>query len=272
MGLQGVELADPTILSGSSLNTFNECPKEWEYVYLWRLQRPPSYKMALGTAAHAAVEFAMKWRIEHGSYPDLDMWHAAFNVSWLVETIEAKPRNDKPQESAEAHHESGINCVTFYASSVAPFIVPLAVEMPVRFTINGHVWTGMIDLLEAIDGDPKRVRLRDQKFTSKRPDNPARYRWPMIGYAIGLRKEMGIIEEDVQLDYVIRNKKPVHFPVANGGPFTDADILSLAQEIEDAMAVINRGSFPATGPQTGACNWCRYWDICPSYVGRRKKE
>ncbi len=272
MGIQGVELADPTILSGSSLNTFNECPKEWEYVYLWRLQRPPSYKMALGTAAHAAVEFAMKWRLEKGSYPDLDMWHAAFNVSWLVETVEAKPRNAKPEESAEAHHASGINCVTFYAANIAPYIVPLAVEMPVRFTINGHVWTGMIDLLEAIDGDPKRVRLRDQKFTGKRPDNPARYRWPMIGYAIGLRKEMGLIEEDVQLDYIIRNKKPVHFPVANGGPFTDTDILSLAQEIEDAMAVINRGSFPATGPQTGACNWCRYWDICPSYVGRRKKE
>jgi hypothetical protein len=265
-------MANPTILSGSSLNTFNECPKEWEYVYLWRLEKPPSYKMALGTAAHYAVEVAMKWHIENGSYPHLTYWIAAFEESWNTETVNAKPRNDKPEEQAGPHKDSGIRCVTFYAADIAPTIIPFAVEMPIRFTINGHIWTGTADLLEAVDGDSKRIRLRDHKFTSKRPDNPARYRWPMIGYAIGLRQKLGIIEEDVQLDYIIRNKKPIHFPVAMGGPVTDDDILSLAQEVEDVMTTINRGSFPPLGTSNGTCNWCPYWDICPSYVGRRKKE
>jgi hypothetical protein len=265
-------VSNPTILSGSSLNTWNECPKEWEYVYLWRLERPPSYKMALGTAAHYAVEVAMKRRLAGHSYPPLDVWLDAFTESWMIETRNATPRNDRPEESAKEHYESGIRCVTFYATEIAPTITPLQIEMPIRFTINGWVWTGTADLLEAIDGDPKRIRLRDHKFTSKRPDNPARYRWPMVGYAIGLRRQLGVVEEDIQLDYIIRNKKPVHFPVANGGPVTDEDILALAQEIENAMTVINRGDFPATGPDTGACNWCPFWDICPSYVGRKKKE
>jgi len=272
-------VSDPTILSGSSLNTWNECPKEWEYVYLWRLERPPSYKMALGTAAHYAVEVAMKWRIEHGSYPDRDVWVGAFEESWDNETVDAKPRNAKPEEQAGPHLDSGIRCIDFYRTEIAPSIVPYAVEMPIRFTINGWVWTGTADLLEDLrtyhgetTESPLRIRLRDHKFTSKRPDNPRRYRWPMIGYAIGLRKDLGIIEDDVQLDYIIRNKKPVHFPVSTGGPVTDQDILDLAQEIEDAMATIQRGSFPALGPQSGACNWCPFWNICPSYVGRRKKE
>jgi hypothetical protein len=272
-------MSDPTILSGSSLNTWNECPKEWEYVYLWRLERPPSYKMALGTAAHYAVEIAMKWRLEHDSYPELTYWLAAFEESWNIETVDAKPRNAKPEEQAGPHKDSGIRCITFYAADIAPAIIPYAVEMPIRFTINGWVWTGTADLLEDLrtyypdNPEPDlRIRLRDHKFTSKRPDNPRRYRWPMIGYAIGLRKELGIIEDDVQLDYIIRNKKPVHFPVSTGGPVTGQDILDLAQEIEDAMEAIQRGSFPALGPKTGACNWCPFWDICPSYVGRRKKE
>jgi hypothetical protein len=268
-------LSDPTILSGSSLNTWNECPKAWKYTYLWRLERPPSYKMALGTAAHYAVEVGMSYKKLSTEDAPLDYWIEAFSKSWREETVDAEPRNDKPEESATAHYDSGIRCVTFYWTEIAPTIIPFAVEMPIRFTINGHTWTGTLDLLEFLgrdEQDKPRLRLRDQKFTSKRPDKPQRYRWPMIGYAIGLRKELDVIEEDVQLDYVIRNKKPIHFPVANGGPFTDQDILDLAQEIENTMTAINRGSFPPLGRDTGACNWCPFWSICDDYKGNKKKE
>lgn len=260
-------MAEPTILSGSSLNTFNECPREWEYVYLWRLERPPSFKMALGTAAHEAVEIAMRERIDGFDYPPESVWVEAFDEAWKRETANAKPRNDSPEESALAHWESGVRCVKFYATEIAPGIMPFAVEEPVLFTINGYTWTGTMDLIEQTDTG---LRLRDHKFTGKRPDNPARYRWPMIGYAIGLRRKYGVVEEDVVLDYIIRNKKPVHYPVALGGPASDQDILDLAQEIENAMSMIKRGSFPPTGRDTGACNWCPFWDICPDYKGRKR--
>ena len=262
-------MSNPTVISGSSLNTFIECPKEWEYVYLWRLERPPSYKMALGTAAHYAIEVAMNWRLGHDSYPTLDVWHDAFRTSWDTETLDTKPRNDKPEESAVEHVKSGLDCVTFYAQEIAPTIVPYAIEYPIRFLLNGYLWTGTADLLEQT---PMGIRLRDHKFTSKRPDNPRRYKWPMVGYAMGIRHQLGVTEEDVQLDYIIRNKKPVHFPVALGGPASDEDILGLAQEIENMMAVVQRGSFPPLGAQNGSCAWCPYWSICPDYKGRRKKE
>jgi hypothetical protein len=262
-------MSDPTILSGSSLNTFIECPKEWEYSYLWRLERPPSYKMALGTAAHAVVEKAMLHHMEYGQYPEKDFWADTFLDEWAIAAEDSKPRNAKPEEQEGPHVESGLRCVEFYRTVIAPDILPYRVEMPIRFTINGYVWTGTADLLEQT---PMGIRLRDHKFTSKRPDNPTRYRWPMIGYAIGIRRQLGIVEEDIVLDYIIRNKKPIHYPVALGGPASDQDILDLAQEIEDTMAVIQRGSFPPLGRDSGACNWCPFWDICPSYNGRRKKE
>jgi len=270
-------MSNPTILSGSSLNTFIECPKEWEYAYVWRLEKPPSYKMALGTAAHAVIEKAMLHHMEHGTYPEKDFWADTFLDEWAIAAEESKPRNDKPEEQEGPHVESGLRCVDFYRTGVAPTIVPYRVEMPIKFTINSYIWTGTADLIEDTsrdeDGLPVlHIRLRDHKFTSKRPDNPARYRWPMIGYAIGLRRDLGVIEDDVQLDYIIRNKKPVHHPVALGGPASDQDILDLAQEIEDTMTVIQRGSFPPLGRDTGACHWCPFWDICPSYNGRRKKE
>lgn len=265
-------MSNPVLLSGSSLNVWVECPREWEYAYLWALERPPSLKMARGTAGHEAVEVAMRHYLEHGEYPPDEKWEKTYLAKWKTETVNSKPLNDKPEEQPEALRDRGLKGVLFYAHEIAPTIVPYATEMPVRFTINGHVWTGTIDLLQRLSGaeEPLRVALRDHKFTAKRPENPRRYRWPMVGYAIGLRRELDIVEEDVILDHVILNQKPVHFPVSTGGAVTDTDIIEFAQEIENAMAAIGRGSFPPLGRETGACNWCPYWDICPDYKGRKR--
>jgi hypothetical protein len=267
-------MANPVLLSGSSLNVFNECPREWEYQYIWALQRPPSYKMALGTAAHFAVEVAMKERLTAPEYPPASVWNDAFETKWAEETAGTSPRNDTKEESTEAHIESGLRCVEFYRTTIAPTIVPFAVELPISFSINGHVWTGTADLIQDLDpgSSVRRIAIRDHKFSSKRPDKPARYKWPMIGYAIGVRRIFDVVEEDIQLDYIIRNKKPVHFPVSNGGPASDRDIVQLAQEVENAMTAIKRGSFPPLGRQNGACNWCPFWDICPDYKGRKKQS
>ena len=256
-------MAEPVVLSGSSLNTFIECPKEWELLYLWRIQRVPSFKMALGTAAHFAVETAMRERLASGRYPHLSVWTDAFMQAWDKESSQSKPRNDRADESRKAYTASGISCVTFYAADIAPGIIPVHVEMPIRFSINGHVWTGTADLLA--QGE-RSVILVDHKFTGERPRNKTRYRYPMIGYAVGVRHKLGVIEEDVVTDYVIRNKKPVHFPVANGGPVTDEDILDLAQQVEDTHDMIARGSFPPVGRTNGACNWCPCANICPDVL------
>jgi CRISPR/Cas system-associated exonuclease Cas4 (RecB family) len=255
-------------LSGSSLNTFIECPKRWEYEYVFTMGRAGNFKMALGTAAHAALEVGFMGYLKDGWLPALSVWFDAYQLAWAKESEGIVPKNDSPQESAEFYRQSGWDCVLFYAQNVAPHITPIAVERNIAIRINGVLWTGTIDLLEAIDKDPKRIRIRDYKFTGKRPDNN-RYIYPMTGYALGVRKDFGIIEEDVQLDYIIRNKKPILFPVATGRSVSEDEIFDLASQIEYAMNMINKGSFPPLGNQSSACNWCAYRDICPDSSRRR---
>lgn len=257
------------ILSASSLNTYENCPKWWEYEYVHRRQRIPSFKMALGSAAHVAVEMAMRERIETGSYPEKEAWEEAFIEAWKWESSDSFPRNDSWEESREAYEESGLLAVNAYRTKVAPGIVPVLVEHPIRYTIFGYVWTGQIDLVAEYRGG---CAIRDHKFVGRRPD-PAdqRYRVNMIGYAIGYRHELEDTETDVILDHIIRTKKPYPLPIANGGPVSKEDIEWFADKVEVAGREIELGNFPALGPDTGACNWCPFWEICPSYRGRRAK-
>jgi len=251
---------NPLVLSGSSLNTWFECPREWMYQYLWRKEMPLSYKMALGVAAHEAVEAAFRYQKATAMLAPLQIYEEAFNHFWAETTKNSRPKNNQPAESAETYRRSGLQAVGFYARQVAPTIDVVAFEEPMAATINGHTWTGTLDLIDRMpDGG---LRLRDHKFTSKKP-NPDQYKRPMIGYYLMARQRYGDIAA-VQLDYIIRGNRdrpPQFVPVLLD--ITEEDILDFATDVEEAVASINVGRFPPLGNQTLACRWCPYRKICP---------
>lgn len=252
-------MVNPLVLSGSSLNTFMECPRAWQYQYLFRKDMPPSYKMALGIAAHEAVEAAYRYQATNGDLPPLDFWLAIFDQHWSSCTRNSRPKNHQPAESAEAHRKSGHSVIGYYARNIAPTIDVVAFEKPVAITINGHTWTGTIDLIDRMpDG---RLRLRDHKFTSKKPEGTDRYKRPMIGYYLAAKHYFGEIAE-VAIDYIVRGSPPTYTKLLIEP--TEQDILDFATDIEEAVASINVGRFPPLGNQTLACRWCPYRKICPS--------
>lgn len=250
---------NPLVLSGSSLNVWTECPRRWEYSYLWVKETPPSFKMALGVAAHEAVEWGLGVKAEEGHVPEWLRWADVFSDAWTAATRLSRPKNDRPEESSEAYRMSGVACVKFYAEKIAPTIEPLMLEEPVAFGINGHVWTGTIDLVQ--EGVHDDLEVWDHKFTSKRPDDSRRYKRPAIGYVLGLRHKTGRKVDTAVFDYIIRNQKPVRHTVRL--VITDQDILDFATEVEEAVTNINAGRFPPIGATTGACRWCPYRRICP---------
>jgi hypothetical protein len=251
---------NPLVLSGSSLNIFMECPKQWEYAYIWAKRMAPSYKMALGIAAHDAVEQGLRFLKRTGMYPPDRFWIDAFDTSWDLVTKDTRPKNNQPAESADAHKRSGQQAVGFYARQIAPTLDIVAFEEPMAITINDHVWTGTIDLIDRMpDG---RLRLRDHKFTAKRPDSTDRYKRPMIGYYLGATAKFGEIAA-VQVDYIVRgtrDKPPTFIPILM--EISQQDILDFATDVEEAVTSIEAGRFPPLGNQTLACRWCPYRKVC----------
>lgn len=251
-------MADPLVLSGSSLNTFLNCPTQWEFAYVKRIKRPPGLKMLLGTAGHTAVEQDLIHKMEHGSDLPREQVVETFRDEFTTLSVDAD-ENDKDKDKIGQLTDSGIATVGVWHDKVAPETHPKHVELHVQYKLNGTVIDGTIDEVELDD------RIRDWKFTGKTPDRRGgQYLLNMIGYGIGYRKLSGVIEAGIQLDFMVRLKKPKHVPIVSG-PIPDESIVAYAGIVDDVVKTINAGLFPPHGLRSGACSWCGYKDICPAF-------
>lgn len=243
------------VLSGSSLNTFLRCARQWEYAYVYKYRRPPALRMVAGTAGHKAAEVHMLGKIETHADGPLDVALDAFSDSFDEEVKEAA---DADKDKAEAK-DKAVKSVKFWHKEIAPTIEPAMVEQPISFIINGIPWTGTIDLVDAEN------RVRDWKFTGKTPNSADAYVLNMVGYAIGYRQMTGEVEGQVVLDHIVGLKTPKYVPIRSDGPVKDESIIAFADIVETANRSIQAGIFPANGLKSGACSWCGYRDICPAY-------
>lgn len=263
----------PTVLSGSSVNTFLRCGKQWEYAYVLQLKRPPSVKQGLGITAHEAVGMNMEQKMltmrdlpsEEVAQKFIDEWDI---LSVDIEDATQETRTDERtgkttttrRETKAKARESGIKAVLKHHEVVAPAIQPVWVEQQIRFVLDDSIdWSGTFDVSDT------KGRVRDWKFVSRRPNDAGAYALPMIGYALGYRQISPDPETEIVLDHIVRTEDPYYLPLASGGPITDQQIGEFARIVHDVKRSIDAGIFPANGLQSHACGWCGYADICPAY-------
>lgn len=269
----GDGILPPTILSGSSVNTFLRCGQQWEYAYVLQLKRPPSVKQGLGITAHEAVGMNMAQKVLSQSDLPRDEVVQKFIDEWDVlavdiEDVTQETRVDERtgkvtttrRETKAKARESGIKAVMKHHEVVAPAVQPVWVEQQIQFRLDGVIdWSGIFDVSDS------KGRVRDWKFVSRRPNDAGSYALPMIGYALGYRQISDEPETEIVLDHIVRTEDPYYLPLASGGPITDKQIGEFARIVHDVKRTIDAGIFLPTGLQSHACGWCGYSDICPAY-------
>ena len=256
-------MAEPIVLSGSSMGTYLRCPRQWEHVYVRRDRQRPNLKAALGTAAHAAAELDYRQKVTSGVELPKDVVLDAFRDAYVESSYDAVEKPEK-KETIPLFLDSGIQATGFWYDDVAPLYQPVLVEQNGQFTINGIHYDWTLDYT-----DDKDV-VGDWKFVGRTPNSAETYVLNMIGYAIGFRRLTGEIESGVRLDHVVRLKKPIHVPI-EGPTVPDDDIYAFADTVKSVYDSIQMGSFPPNGLKSGACSWCAYADgTCKAY--RRPKN
>lgn len=267
------ETISPTVLSGSSVNTYLRCGKQWEYAYVLQLRRPPSVKQGLGIAAHEAVGFNLAQKVS--TYIDLPEEEVVqrFEDEWDVMAVDieevtneeridertGKKSRTRRETKAQAR-ESGIKAVMVHHDQMSSKVQPVWVEREISFKLNDHIdYTGIFDLAD------DRGRVRDHKFVSRKPQDGGGYILPMVGYSLGYRQISDEPETEIVLDYVVRTQEPYYLPLASGGPITDEAIQEFARIVTDVRRGIDAGIFNPNGLHSHACGWCGYADICPAF-------
>lgn len=251
-------MAEPLILSGSSINTFLRCARQWEFAYVQRIRRPPSLKMALGTAAHSAVEKDLTHKMKTGADLPKEEVQETFRDEFVnKEAVDATTTD--PKETIGTMTDSGIKAIGVWHDVVAPATAPIMVEQHVQFKIDGQVIDGTLDVVK--DGG----RVGDWKFVGRTPTSGKTYAINMVGYAIGYRNLTGMKETGVDLDHIVRTKTPKHVPISSDGAIPDKSIRAYGRIVREVSESIEAGTFLPTGLQSNACSWCGYKDICDAY-------
>lgn len=260
-------MATPLVLSGSSLNTYLRCPKQWEYAYVKRIKSPPTLRLAIGSAAHTALEYDLAYKMAKGEDAPKEQVLEDFRAAFGVESYGATSHDGETPAQAL---DSGIKCVSVWHDKVAPVTHPIAVEEEIQFKINDVIVSGTIDVIKRVPNDglseyPFKTIIGDWKFVGKKPASGSSYLLSMVGYAIGYRQKTGVVEDGLVLDHMVRTKTPYHFPIESPRPVPDESIVAYAGIVSDVAKGIEAGNFPPSGLQGNACSWCGYKDICPAF-------
>jgi hypothetical protein len=253
-------MAEPLVLSSSSVNTFLRCPRQWYHAYVERRRRPPSLKMARGIAGHTAIEYDLNaYMVDEVHQPT-----EAVVATFVDEYDKVAQETESDAKEKGELKDGGVRAVRHWSQAIAPAVEPVLVEQNGQFVINDVHYDWTADLKDR-DG-----KVRDWKFSGRKPSGGSDYVLNMIGYAVGLRQVTGEVETGVQLDYMVCTKKPYHEPVSSGVVPDDAidEFGAIVRGVHDQ---IQAGFFPPNGLQGyGVCDWCGYSDgTCTAYRSRR---
>ena len=195
-------------LSVSQLKLYLLCPLRYFYRYIAKLPAPLSSELTLGRSVHAALEtnFTQKIVTQH----DLPLPHVtdAFSDAWEQDV---KTTAFEEDERAGQVKDEGIAIVGKYHSEISPTIQPVAVETPFELTFENVPYTfqGRVDLVET------GAIIRDHKVTRRAP-TPAQVDQDLqlTAYSLAHRLQQGTPETRLQLDVMVRTKKPkvLHLP------------------------------------------------------------
>jgi len=276
-------------LSFYAIDDYLTCPARYRFGHVVRVPLPPHHSLIYGAALHAAVQEFHR-RHARGEVMSEAELVAAFERAWSGEGFVSRAHE-------EARLEAGRRALArFRHEQLQPeAVIPAYVEREFSFGLDGDRVRGRWDRvdieplgeervapavaatvgdvggsgLDAVSptlpfGTAERVTITDYKSSDVRDPAKARQRardsLQLQIYAMGYEATTGRLPDFVQLQFLESG--------VIGRVRVDPKRLAKAREkIRRAAAGIRAGDFHAT-PDTLACTYCPYREICPSSAAR----
>jgi DNA helicase-2/ATP-dependent DNA helicase PcrA len=280
---------EPLTLSFSAIDAYLTCPARYRFGHVVRVPLPPHHSLVYGAAMHAAVQEFHRRHAKGDVMSEAELV-AAFERAWSNEGFLSRPHE-------EARLEAGRRALArFRAAQLEPgAIVPAYVEREFSFALDGDRIRGRWDRVdiepvasaETPAGEPpapersptegldhvmptlalvgrERVTITDYKSSDVRDPAKARQRardsLQLQIYALGYEAATGRLPDFVQLQFLESG-------VIGRAEVEPKRLAKARERIRRAATGIRAGRFEPT-PDTMACTYCPYRDICPSSVAR----
>lgn len=252
------------IFSHSRIASFENCPKQFEFRYVQKIEsETESIEAFVGKRVHEVFERLYLFA-GRGQLPGIEKVVDRYHKLWEEAYDAARVRVVREGASLDGYRALGERCVRGYYLRHYPFdqSETLGLEKRVVFSLDpaGEFKVqGIIDrIARARDGA---IEVHDYKTGARVPNQKALDEDRQLAlYQLGLAREFGA-DTPFRLiwHYVAKDATRVSTRTPNDLERLRASTIARIAEIRSAT------EFPTR--KTALCNWCEYRAICPAFAG-----
>ena len=245
--------------SHSRIDTFETCPKKYEFCYLLKVPSGPAgIEAFMGSRVHDALEW-LYGEVRACRVPDEDELVARYASVWEDKWAD-DVRITRPERSAEDYRAIGERALRSYHRRYRPFDVGVTVGLEQRITLaldRDHQIVGYIDrLVKVSDGvwEIHDYKTGSTLMTQQKADGDRQ----LALYELAVR-EMYPDATRVELvwHYLAFDQEVRSVRTAEQREQLRAEVLDGVRRIEAQSA------FPARTSRL--CDWCDYQALCPAW-------
>ncbi len=241
---------EPLRLSYTSFSTYNQCPLQYKFRFVDRIDWRPRPAISFGESLHAALEWFYSPQTPHPA--DLTSLIERLEQVWVSEGYA-----DAEEERRYLDHAREV-LTTFHRVNAPLFRLPASVEQRFQLDMGDFLLSGRIDRLDRHpDGT---YEIIDYKTNRKLPPLSRLaedYQLPL--YQFAAKRVWGINAGKLTLYYLLPNQR------FTTRPWSDEKIRRMLEDLSEAASAIRRGLFEPR-PNT-LCPWCDFTSLCPVAPG-----
>jgi DNA helicase-2/ATP-dependent DNA helicase PcrA len=242
-------ISKPLKLSFSQIETYQHCPLQYKFRYIYRITAPKAPAASFGQTIHSALqEFYTK--IKNGEPVSLQTLLDLYEQHW-----DTKVFKDKMIELS--YKQKGINQLTqFYETNKDNLRPPLHLEKIFQIQVNETIsLNGKIDRIDPLNsGSIEIIDYKTGKKGNSKEDKEER-ELQMSIYALAVEKLLGVLPEKLTFYYLESSELLSLTKNPN-------DIKETITKIEAIASHIASCEFPTK--EEYHCSWCDYQWLCPA--------
>ncbi|MBT4402633.1 MAG: PD-(D/E)XK nuclease family protein [Elusimicrobiaceae bacterium] len=252
--------------SYSRMGMYKECPKKYEFRYIYRIPEKPKPYFAFGHSIHHSLEYL--YSVTTPPFPTLTELLDFFEKDWKQLSWQ-----DKGYQTAEKEYAAFLDgkkmLIAYYNKHKDTFHIPLANEIRASLKIDGLSLLSIIDRIDYLgDGKLRIVDYKTGKTIQREPDQLYMYQKVLEASEdikkVVQKKDKAVKEIQVaeMVFYYVPTLKEIKFERGS-----DKVIFDFWQTVLDVANDIRAKKFEPT-PSERTCRWCDYKNICPVFGGK----
>lgn len=252
---ENIEIEVGKKVSYSQIDMYQDCPKKYEYSYVYQIPSAPNASLSFGSSVHNTLKdfYTLFQRYKEGlgitEVPSREELIEIFKKNWISKGYESK-------QHERQRLERGVKVMSEYYDKFFNLDQnPYRLEQSFTVHLPDSSFVGKIDRMDLVEkGEIPTVEIIDYKTGSLKSDTDIKHDLQLPLYAIFAEQSLGVkvsrakyifVEEGVEVEVDMSQERRE----------------KARENVCDVISLIKKREFSAT-PNNFKCKYCNFRTIC----------